>query len=102
MPPGHQAGRLPVPPEHSGIAARLIPNRSHAALIQRLYKSPRRAEDVFPTRFGFECSVCGYQNQPSSLAFSRVLYYCGVVHQHLAPGFLKPTIIAFARRQPGH
>lgn len=101
---------------YSGLAARLIPNRFHAAVIGHLYDAPRGAEDVFPTLFrcntvfrirrmlhrsGFEHCVYGYQSQPSSLAFSRFLYFWGVVHQHVAPGFLKPTIFAFARRSSG-
>lgn len=101
---------------YSGLAARLVPNRFHAAVIRRLHERPRREEDVFPTlyrcntvfkirrmlcRYGFDHCVYGYQNQPSSLAFSRFLYFWGVVHQHVAPSFVKPTIFAFARRQSG-
>ncbi len=98
---------------YSGIAARLIPNQYHAAVIRHLQANPRRAEDVFPTRmrcntvfklrrmlsrFGFAHCVYGYQSQPTSLAFSWVSYFLGVMHQHLAPHFLKPTIFAFAQR----
>jgi SAM-dependent methyltransferase len=98
---------------YSGLAARMIPNRYHPAIIRRIYETPRQEEDVFPTlhrcntvfrvrqalrRNGLEGCVYGYQSQPSSLAFSRVFYALGIVHQHLAPGFLKPTIFAFARR----
>lgn len=98
---------------YSGIAARLVPNRYHAEVIRRVYAHPRKEQDVFPTvyrcntvfklrrtlrRFGFDHCVYGYQSQPSSLAFSRFFYFFGVVHQHLAPGFVKPTLFAFARR----
>ena len=76
-------------------------------------ENPRREVDVFPTlyrcntlfkvrrllrRFGFEHYVYGYQSEPSSLAFSRFFYFWGMVHQHIAPTMLKPTIFAFARR----
>ena len=96
-----------------GVAARLLPNRYHAAVIRRVSSNPRREEDIFPTvyrcntlfkirrmlrRFGFEHCVYGYQSEPSSLAFSRFFYFWGVVHQHIAPTMLKPTIFAFARR----
>ena len=74
---------------------------------------PRGGEDVFPTvyrcntifklrralsRAGFDHCVYGYQSQPSSLAFSPFLYFWGVVHQHLAPSMVKPTLFAFARK----
>ncbi|MGE5745623.1 MAG: class I SAM-dependent methyltransferase [Gemmatimonadota bacterium] len=98
---------------YSGIAARLIPNRYHAAVIRRVYANPRGGEDVFPTvyrcntvfklrralsRAGFDHCVYGYQSQPSSLGFSPFFYFWGVVHQHLAPGMVKPTLFAFARK----
>jgi len=98
---------------YSGVAARLIPSRYHAAVIKHVQAHPRAEADVFPTlyrcntvskvrhmldRFGFEHCVYGYQSQPTSLAFSRFFYFWGMVHQHVAPHFLKPTIFAFARR----
>jgi SAM-dependent methyltransferase len=98
---------------YSGIAARLIPNRYHAAVIRRVYAHPRGAEDVFSTvyrcntvfklrrtlsRFGFDHCVYGYQSQPSSLAFSRFFYFWGVMHQRLAPNVIKPTLFAFAQK----
>jgi len=46
--------------------------------------------------------VYGYQSQPSSLAFSRPLYFLGTLHQRFAPKFLKPTIFAFAQRLPDY
>jgi SAM-dependent methyltransferase len=100
---------------YAGLAARLIPNRYHAAVLRRLVAHPRRDADVFPTRhrcntvfkirrmltrFGFDHYVYGYHSQPTSLSFSRILYTLGVVHQHIAPHYLKPTIFAFARRLP--
>jgi SAM-dependent methyltransferase len=96
-----------------GVAARLIPNRYHAAVIRRVYEKPRREADIFPTayrcntifkvrrmlrQFGFEHCVYGYQSEPSSFAFSRFLYFWGVLHQRFAPAMLKPAIFAFARR----
>lgn len=100
---------------YSGVAACLVPNRYHAAVIRRVQAHPRGEEDVFPTvyrcntvfklrrtlsRFGFDHCVYGYQSQPSSLAFSRFFYFWGVVHQHLAPSMVKPTLFAFARKNP--
>lgn len=100
---------------YSGLAARLIPSRYHAAVIRRVQANPRPEHEVFPTlyrcntihkvrrmltRAGFEHCVYGYQSQPSSLAFSRLAYAFGVLHQRCAPGLIKPTIFAFARRLP--
>jgi SAM-dependent methyltransferase len=102
---------------YAGVAARLIPFRYHAAVIRHVNEHPRREEDVFPTlyrcntvfklrqmlrRFGFDHCVYGYQSQPSSLAFSRPLYFLGTLHQRFAPKFLKPTIFAFAHRLPDY
>jgi len=101
---------------YSGLAARLIPNRYHAAVIRRLQAHARPADEVFPTRyrcntvfkirrmltqFGFTHCVYGYQSQPTSLAFSRLSYGVGVLHQRYAPRMIKPTIFAFARRLEG-
>ena len=93
------------------VAARLIPNRFHSR-VTSVVQDGRRAEDVFPTLYkcnsvsrlralmaknGFENVVYGYEAEPSYLAFSRVAYFLGVIHQVLAPGFLKPAIFAFGR-----
>jgi SAM-dependent methyltransferase len=100
---------------YSGLAASLIPTRYHAAVIRRVQANPRPEHEVFPTlyrcnsifkvrrmltRHGFEHCVYGYQSQPSSLAFSRVAYAFGVLHQRYAPAVIKPTIFAFARKLP--
>lgn len=97
-----------------GIAARLVPERFHSAIIQRAYVNPRKEEDIFPKRFrcntvfairkaldrhGFEHSVYGYQSDPAHLAFSRVSYFLGVMFQRFAPRSLRAGIFVFARRR---
>lgn len=97
-----------------GIAARLVPDRFHSAIIQRAYVNPRKEEDIFPKRFrcntvlairkaldrhGFEHSVYGYQSDPAHLAFSRVSYFLGVMFQRFAPRSLRAGIFVFARRR---
>jgi hypothetical protein len=49
---------------------------------------------------GFDCVVYGYENEPSYLAFSTIAYSLGVLHQKIAPGFLRRAIFAFGQRLP--
>ena len=97
-----------------GVAAKVIPNRYHSAIVQRAYVNPRKEEDVFPTRFrcntvravrqaldrhGFQHCVYGYQSDPAHFGFSRALYFLGVMHQRLAPRTIRTSIFVFARRR---
>lgn len=97
-----------------GIAARVIPNRLHSPIVQRAYVNPRKEEDVFPIRYrcntvravrqaldrhGFEHCVYGYQSDPAHFAFSRALYFFGVLYQRLAPRAIRTAIFVFARRR---
>lgn len=97
-----------------GLAARVVPNAGHGALVQRLYRSPRLAADVFPVRYrcntvprlrralaGFDHCVYGHQADPAHFGFSPLLYRAGVAHQRFAPARWKPTLFVFAQRQPG-
>lgn len=94
------------------VLARLVPNHSHAQVLAKA-KPGLREEDIFPTfyrcntlpavrraldRHGFEGVVYGYEAEPSYLTFSGAAYALGVLHQRLAPGFLKPAIFAFGRK----
>jgi SAM-dependent methyltransferase len=94
-----------------GISARLVPNRHHAR-VTTVVQEGRKEKDVFPTEYkcnsirrvrsmmrdsGFEPVVYGYEAEPSYLAFSRLAYRLGVLHQRLAPRFLRPAIFAFGR-----
>jgi SAM-dependent methyltransferase len=97
-----------------GVAARVVPNRLHSAIVQRAYINPRKEEDVFPTRFrcntvhavrqtldrhGFQHCVYGYQSDPAHFGFSRTLYFLGVIHQRLAPRVIRGAIFIFAQRR---
>ena len=99
-----------------GVAARVIPNGLHPAIVQQAYVNPRKEEDVFPTvyrcntvravrraldRHGFQHCVYGYQSDPAHFGFSRALYFLGVVHQRLAPRRIRTAIFVFAQRRPG-
>jgi SAM-dependent methyltransferase len=96
------------------LFARLIPNRLHTTVLDKVLYAKRKHQDTFPTvyrcntirrtrkmldRYGFEHCVYGYEAEPYHLGFSRLAYLCGVLHQRLAPGFLKATIFAFAKRR---
>ncbi|MCX5891143.1 MAG: methyltransferase domain-containing protein [Deltaproteobacteria bacterium] len=94
-----------------GLISRLIPNKFHRRVLARA-KADIKAEDVFPTyyransirklrnlldEYGFHHAVYGYEAEPSYLSFSRLAYFLGVLHQKLAPGFLRTAIFVFAR-----
>lgn len=111
-PGGLMCIRTPNRWSYIALIARLIPNRSHARVLARV-KPGLPDEDVFPTCYrcntipalrkalagsGFAGVVYGYEAEPSYLSFSKAAYALGVLHQRLAPGFLKPAIFAFARK----
>ena len=96
------------------LFASFVPNNFHAKIL-KFAQEGRQAEDVFPTLFrcnsigkikkmmknhGFDCVVYGYENEPSYLAFSTIAYSLGVLHQKIAPGFLRRAIFAFGQRLP--
>jgi SAM-dependent methyltransferase len=103
--------RTPNRFSYVGIAAKLVPNRYHSKVLS-FVQTDRLKEDVFPTVYkcntirmlkaimensNFDCTVYGYEAEPSYLSFSKIVYFLGVLHQRLAPGFLKPMIFAFGR-----
>jgi SAM-dependent methyltransferase len=108
---GYLCIRTPNRWSYSALAATMIPNKYHAkvtAVVQR----NRKEEDVFPTLYrcnslgkmrsmmkqnGFNSVVYGHDAEPAYLSFSRTAYFFGVVHQKLAPGFLRPVIYAFGK-----
>lgn len=104
--------RTPNRWNYVALLSRLIPNRNHARVLAKA-KPGLNEVDVFPTfyrcntipalraslnRHGFDAVVYGYEAEPSYLSFSKFAYALGVLHQKIAPGFLKPAIFAFARK----
>ena len=96
------------------LFARLIPNRLHARVLDKVLYTRKKQEDIFPTvyrcntmrrirqmldRYGFEHCVYGYEAEPYHLGFARWAYRCGVLHQRFAPRFCKGMIFAFARKK---
>lgn len=111
-PGGHLALRTTNALSYVALAARLIPNRRHAAVVGRAQEA-RKALDVFPTlyacnttgklrraltRVGFDAVVYGYEAEPRYFEFSRPLYALAVMHQRFAPRALSLSLFAYARK----
>ena len=104
--------RTPNRWNYIALLAQLIPNRRHAQVLAKA-KAGLCAEDVFPTfyrcnslpavrsalrRHEFAGVVFGYEAEPSYLAFSRLAYALGVLHQKLAPGIFRAAIFAYGKK----
>ncbi len=104
--------RTPNRWNYVALLSRLIPNRRHAQVLAKA-KPGLGEEDIFPTfyrcnslpalraaltRQGFTALVYGYEAEPSYLSFSGLAYALGVMHQKLAPGFVKAALFAFAQK----
>ncbi len=108
---GYLCIRTPNVLSYVGVAARVIPNRYHNKIVSRVQLG-RKEEDVFPTLCrcntiralrkqmvtnGFRAVVYGHESEPGYLHFSKVAYGLGVLHQKIAPGFIRPVIFAFGQ-----
>jgi SAM-dependent methyltransferase len=106
---GYICLRTPNSWSYVALFARLVPNRLHATVLAWI-RGNMKAEDVFPTHYrcnsipalrrmmamhGFDSVVYGYEAEPSYLSLSSFTYLLGVIHQRIAPGFLKPALFAF-------
>ncbi len=104
--------RTPNAWSYISLAARMIPNKFHSR-VTRFAQNGRKEEDVFPTLYrcntvgrmksmakkhGFESVVYSYEAEPSYLAFSKIAYGLGKLHQKYAPRFMKPAIFAFGQK----
>lgn len=112
VPGGYLCIRTPNAIGYVALAARLIPNRCHGGVLSAV-QPKRDQKDIFPTYYncntlrslrnelrlrGLRECVYGYEAEPSYLGFSKAAYALGVLHQKVAPGFLRPTIFAFAQK----
>lgn len=108
---GYLCIRTPNLWNYISLIARIIPEQFHTKVLAIAQKR-RKEVDVFPTlhrcnsipkvktmlkKYGFEHVVYGYESEPNYLSFSQVAYWLGVMHQKLAPGFLRPVIFAFGQ-----
>jgi SAM-dependent methyltransferase len=104
---GYLCIRTPNKLSYVGLISRIVPNRWHRNL-KRLVQS--NSTDPFPTfyhcntvwrlrrlmtRYGFDGIVYGYEPEPGYLSFTKAAYATGVLHQRLAPGFLRCSLLAF-------
>lgn len=95
------------------LLSKCLPASLRPRVLKRA-QPDRREEDVFRTVHrcntvwklrqalesrGFEACVFGYEAEPSYLDASRLLYGIGVIHQRLAPGFLKLALFAYGRKR---
>jgi SAM-dependent methyltransferase len=111
VPRGHLCIRTTNLFSYVGLAARLMPNRYHAPILSRV-QSERKEDDVFPTLYRcntlrairrqfrkhhFHAVVYGHDAGPGYLVFSRIAYAAGFLHQRIAPGVIRPTIMGFGQ-----
>lgn len=105
--------RTPNRWNYIALISRLVPNRSHAAVLAKA-KPGLPGEDIFSTYYrcntlpalrralaqqGFTAVVYGYEAEPTYLSFSRAAYALGMLHQKLAPGVFRTTLFAFGERR---
>lgn len=96
-----------------GLAARLVPNRTHSRVIGRVQSDPRGSEDIFPVvyrcnspgrlrrhlrRQNFDAVVFGMSPEPSYCSFSTIAFMLGVLYQRVMPSAMGPVLLAFARK----
>jgi SAM-dependent methyltransferase len=108
---GYLCIRTPNRWGYVAIAATLVPNRFHSRVTSAV-QDGRKHEDVFPTLYccntvgkmrrmmrahGLDSVVYPYEAEPSYLSFSTIAYFFGVLHQRIAPRFMKPALFAFGR-----
>ena len=109
---GHICIRTPNSLSYIALFSKLIPNKHHSK-VTKIVQNERKEDDVFPTyyrcntlwkirsmlnKYGYDQIVYGYEAEPSYLSFSKIAYMLGVLHQKLAPGFLRPSIFAFGKK----
>jgi SAM-dependent methyltransferase len=95
-----------------GLAASLVPNKRHAAVLGTVQRG-RKEVDVFPTRYrvntiwrlrselkkiGFEAVVQGYEAEPSYLQFSPIAYGFGKLLHSVTPSPLRTCLFIFGRQ----
>lgn len=110
---GYVCIRTPNVLSYFGLISRLIPERFHAAVAEKVQEG-RREADVFPKYYrcntrrelrrmlgkcGFDHYVYGYEAEPTYLMFSRLAFLFGVLHQRLSPNVFRVALFAFGRKK---
>ena len=115
-PGGWVAARTPNKWGLIAIAARLVPNRLHVAVLKRLQPGGRAAEDVFPTRYAMNThrdlrrllpepqwtlAVYGHVGSQQYAGASAVAWRVAAFLDRLTPPRFAPTLMVFARKNEG-
>ena len=105
--------RTPNARSYVGVATRLIPNRFHSHILNKV-QPDRKDEDVFPTfmacntpgrvrrmfsNYDFDHYVYGYDAEPPYLAFSRLAFALGVFIRRLTPAAFRTALFGFGRKR---
>jgi SAM-dependent methyltransferase len=111
-PGGYLCLRTPNLFSYFGFISWMVPNKYHGKVVSRLQRD-RPENGAYPTwyrcntrrkirrtlrRHGFEACIFAHEPEPAYFGFSRVLYSLAVLHQKLAPPFMRVNLMAFARK----
>lgn len=112
-PGGYVCIRTPNVASYFGLVSFLTPHSVRKRVVQAV-QSARSPDEIYPTFYrcntlwrlrrllsaaGFSACVYGYEAEPSYLSFSSLAYALGVVHQRVAPGFLRVGLFAYGSKQ---
>ena len=109
-PGGYICARTPNKYGYPAIVARMVPNRSHVAALQKI--SPERnAVDIFPTAFKMNtisgvrklfsgCEIGFYRasSEPSYHFNNALIYRFFLLVHRLLPGFLSTSLVIFIKK----
>ncbi len=105
--------RTPNALHYVALAARLIPNRLHSWITDRV-QDGRKEMDVFPTlykcntaskirtaihRHGFDPCVYNHEAEPTYLSFSSTAYRLGVLYGRICPRMFRANVFGFGRKK---
>jgi SAM-dependent methyltransferase len=111
-PGGWLAARTPNKWGMIGIGARVVPNRLHAGVVDRLQPG-RNAGDVFPVRYRMNTRkdlhrlfaphtvhVYGHASEPTYFGRSAAVWRLAAGLDRLTPPRLRPTLMVFVQKTP--
>jgi SAM-dependent methyltransferase len=112
-PGGWLAARTPNKWGLIGLGARAVPNKLHAAVLDRLQPG-RKAEDVFPVRYEMNTRkdlarlfaphavhVYGHASEPTYFGRSAAVWRIAAGVDRLTPARLRPTLMVFVQKAAG-
>lgn len=110
-PGGWFAARTPNKWGMIGVGARIVPNRMHVRLLEKLQPG-RQAEDVFPTRYSMNTKrdlrrlfkdqaavyAYGHTSEPTYFGNSTLVWWFAAAVGRAVPPAFAPTFMVFARK----